>query len=110
MVHFRYGIQFGDRSFSGTVSIPIDQKDSFKTLLYDSGTSIVAFPPTGIVLSVPLVDDNIRELNGAQITVDAVPVVGLYQTEEWGGRIAVMGDSNCLDSSLFKDTVRIYMG
>ena len=38
-------------------------------------------------------------MTGSSAVINNVPILGLYDTPEGGGRIVVYGDSNCLDSA-----------
>ena len=38
-------------------------------------------------------------VTGGSSVLQNVPILGLYQTPGGGGRIAIYGDSNCLDSA-----------
>ncbi|XP_065827385.1 membrane-bound transcription factor site-1 protease-like isoform X2 [Oscarella lobularis] len=71
-----------------------------RSVYYASGTSIAQFPREGIVVFQKLKDQGHEVLKSAIKKVDNIPIMGLYQTQtNSGGRIAVYGDSNCLDSS-----------
>ncbi|GLT57281.1 hypothetical protein SLA2020_302650 [Shorea laevis] len=69
---------------------------------YASGTDIVRFPRGGYVHSFPFLDSSESGatqnvlLNSGMNKADS-PILGLLEVGE--GRIAVYGDSNCLDSS-----------
>ncbi|XP_038699806.1 subtilisin-like protease SBT6.1 isoform X2 [Tripterygium wilfordii] len=91
-----YGIAFGDKILNGDFSINGEQSR------YASGTDIVRFPGDGFVHSFPFLDSS--ESGAAQNTLlasgttkEESPILGLLEVGE--GRIAVYGDSNCLDSS-----------
>lgn len=91
-----FGIAFGDKILNGDFSIDGEQSR------YASGTDIVKFPGGGYVHSFPFVDSsesgatqNVLRTSG--MTKADSPILGLL--EVGGGRIAVYGDSNCLDSS-----------
>ncbi|XP_062090783.1 subtilisin-like protease SBT6.1 [Humulus lupulus] len=91
-----FGIAFGDKILNGDFSIDGEQSR------YASGTDIVRFPRGGHVHSFSFLDSS--ESGATQnvlrtsdmATVD-FPILGLIEANE--GRIAVYGDSNCLDSS-----------
>jgi membrane-bound transcription factor site-1 protease len=102
-----WGIAFGDTVLDGDFTVgPHDMN-------YASGTGIVRFPEEGIVLAPPALKDQGAEIMGKTSTGGAqaeqnnlIPVLGFYQTKstDTGGRIAVYGDSNCIDSAhLTKD-------
>ena len=74
--------------------------------MYSSGTSIVSFPSDGIVISRKLNHQGNEVVTGETKTEEDVPILGLYQTKFKGtahdgkaGRIALYGDSNCLDNA-----------
>ncbi|XP_022144866.1 subtilisin-like protease SBT6.1 isoform X1 [Momordica charantia] len=91
-----FGIAFGDKILNGDFSIDGEQSR------YASGTDIVRFPRGGYVHSFPFIDSS--ESGAAQniltsgMTKADFPILGLLE-EVGEGRIAVYGDSNCLDSS-----------
>lgn len=99
-----FGIAFGDRIFSGEVSMT--KKD--QKFLFASGSSLVQFPQSGSLLSVP-VTDTTEEILNSKSERPSAPIMGLYphpiEDAEAGGRndtrgrIAVFGDSSCLDSA-----------
>lgn len=91
-----FGIAFGDKILNGDFTIDGEQSR------YASGTDIVRFPRGGYVHSFPFLDSsesgatqNILLTSG--MTKADSPILGLLEVNE--GRIAVYGDSNCLDSS-----------
>jgi membrane-bound transcription factor site-1 protease len=112
-----FGIEFGDKVLEGYFNMG-DHHDMY----YASGTSIVKFPKTNqtVLIDRNLVDQGSEILklpmNGSQqkdlpeidlknVRVKHMEVVlGMLQTvnklnARKGGRIAVYGDSNCLDST-----------
>ncbi|XP_012076700.1 subtilisin-like protease SBT6.1 isoform X2 [Jatropha curcas] len=91
-----FGIAFGDKILNGDFSIDGEQSR------YASGTDIVRFPRGGYLHSFPFLDSsesgatqNVLLTSG--MTKADSPILGLVEAGE--GRIAVYGDSNCLDSS-----------
>ncbi|KTF90955.1 hypothetical protein cypCar_00019701 [Cyprinus carpio] len=73
---------------------------AFSDVYYASGCSIARFPEDGIVIAQTLKDQGLEVLKQETAVVENVPVLGLYQTpSEGGGRIALYGDSNCIDDS-----------
>ncbi|KAJ4822600.1 hypothetical protein Tsubulata_021929 [Turnera subulata] len=91
-----FGIAFGDKILNGDFSIDGEQSR------YASGTDIVRFPAGGYVHAFPFLDSsesgamqNVLLTSGTS-KADS-PILGLVEAGE--GRIAVYGDSNCLDSS-----------
>ncbi|GMI88580.1 SITE-1 protease, SITE-1 PROTEASE [Hibiscus trionum] len=91
-----FGIAFGDKILNGDFSIDDEQSR------YASGTDIVRFPRGGYVHSFPFLDSSESGatqnllLNSGMNKADS-PILGLLEVGE--GRVAVYGDSNCLDSS-----------
>ncbi|KAG2718459.1 hypothetical protein I3760_03G221600 [Carya illinoinensis] len=91
-----FGIAFGDKILNGDFSIDGEQSR------YASGTDIVRFPAGGFVHSFPFLDSsesgatqNVLLTSG--MTKADSPILGLLGVGD--GRVAVYGDSNCLDSS-----------
>ncbi|CAM1330162.1 MBTPS1 (predicted) [Pycnogonum litorale] len=75
-------------------------------MYYATGTSISSFPEDGVVVRRTLKDQGKEVTESITKTVHNIPILGLYQTNNTdskiltdGGRIALYGDSNCLDSS-----------
>ncbi|BAU02870.1 hypothetical protein LR48_Vigan10g014200 [Vigna angularis] len=91
-----FGIAFGDKILNGDFSLLGEQNR------YASGTNIVRFPRGGYVHSFPFLDSSESGatqsvlLTSGSTKADS-PILGLMTIGE--GRIAVYGDSNCLDSS-----------
>ncbi|KAI3775519.1 hypothetical protein L1987_50098 [Smallanthus sonchifolius] len=90
-----FGIAFGDRILNGDFTL------NDELIRYASGTNIVKFPSGGYVHSFPFYDSSESGathsfLSGGKDNADSA-VLGLV--EVGGSRIAVYGDSNCLDSS-----------
>ncbi|KAL4234848.1 Membrane-bound transcription factor site-1 protease [Mactra antiquata] len=89
------GIAFTDNVYEGEFTL------GDHDMYYASGTSIGKFPKDGIIISRDLKDQGYEVVNGEVKVIKNVPILGLYQTvlNPDGGRIAVYGDSNCLDNS-----------
>ncbi|MFS7982472.1 putative site-1 protease [Helianthus anomalus] len=90
-----FGIAFGDRILNGDFSL------NDELIKYASGTNIVKFPSGGFVHRFPFYDCSESGathsfLAGGKDNADSA-ILGLV--EVGGSRIAVYGDSNCLDSS-----------
>eukprot|EP00257_Ricinus_communis_P014111 XP_015571710.1 subtilisin-like protease SBT6.1 isoform X1 [Ricinus communis] len=91
-----FGIAFGDKILNGDFSIDGEQSR------YASGTDIVRFPSGGYVHCFPFLDSSESGatqnvlLTSGMLKADS-PILGLVEVGQ--GRIAVYGDSNCLDSS-----------
>jgi subtilisin family serine protease len=92
------GVAFGDRVFKGAVEL------SHGSVSYASGTCLTHFPQGGFLLSAKLED---ATLDGDVLHKQtyAVPILGAYDTRlgfpkfASAGRVAVFGDSSCLDDS-----------
>ncbi|XP_051131575.1 subtilisin-like protease SBT6.1 isoform X2 [Andrographis paniculata] len=89
-----FGIAFGDKILNGDFVINGEQSR------YASGTNIVKFPEGGYLHSFPFMDSSesgaTQNLLLSGMNKVYSPILGLL---EFGGKIAVYGDSNCLDSS-----------
>lgn len=70
-------------------------------MYYASGTSLAKFPKDGVIITKKLKDQGNEVLSGESVGADNIPVLGLYQTtvSAHSGRVALYGDSNCLDNS-----------
>ncbi|KAL2532647.1 Subtilisin-like protease SBT6.1 [Abeliophyllum distichum] len=90
-----FGIAFGDKILNGDFVMNAEQSR------YASGTDIVKFPGGGYLHSFPFMDSS--ESGATQnfllsgMSKADSPILGLL--EVGGGRVAVYGDSNCLDGS-----------
>ncbi|KAK1365386.1 Membrane-bound transcription factor site-1 protease [Heracleum sosnowskyi] len=89
------GIAFGDKILNGDFSVTGEQSR------YASGTNIVKFPRGGYVHSFPFSDDSesgaTQNILVSSTTKADTPILGFLEVSS--GRVAVYGDSNCLDSS-----------
>lgn len=104
-----WGIAFTDEVYEGDFLL------GERAMHYATGTSLGTFPEDGYVFRTSLSDLGTEMIEGTTRTAARVPILGLVQTykdEEdgenaikgssgitSGGRIAVYGDSNCLDNS-----------
>uniref|UniRef100_A0A3P8W639 Membrane-bound transcription factor site-1 protease n=1 Tax=Cynoglossus semilaevis TaxID=244447 RepID=A0A3P8W639_CYNSE len=89
-----WGMAFGDGLYEGDFTL------ADHDMYYASGCSIARFPEDGIVIAKNLKDQGLEVLKQETAVVEGVPILGLYQTpSEGGGRIALYGDSNCIDDS-----------
>ncbi|GAA0146676.1 serine protease [Lithospermum erythrorhizon] len=90
-----FGIAFGDKILNGDYVLNNEQSR------YASGTDIVKFPGGGYLHSFPFLDSSesgaTQNLLLSGMNKADSPILGLLELS--GGRIAVYGDSNCLDSS-----------
>uniref|UniRef100_A0AAY4EWD7 Membrane-bound transcription factor site-1 protease n=1 Tax=Denticeps clupeoides TaxID=299321 RepID=A0AAY4EWD7_9TELE len=89
-----WGMAFSDGLYEGDFTM------ADHDMYYASGCSIARFPEDGIVIGQALKDQGLEVLKQETMVVDNVPILGLYQTpSEGAGRIALYGDSNCIDDS-----------
>lgn len=90
-----FGIAFGDKILNGDFSIDGEQSR------YASGTDIVRFPRGGYTHGFPFLDSSesgaTQNVLTSGTTKPDSSILGLVEVGQ--GRIAVYGDSNCLDSS-----------
>ncbi|KAG3112914.1 Membrane-bound transcription factor site-1 protease [Phytophthora idaei] len=95
-----FHIAFGDGVVhSSSVSLMDSGNDS--SFPYWSGSYLTNFPVGGYLGYINAVDQSAKTLNGSEKTLTDVPVLGLYEVPSvYGGRIAVFGDSSCLDSNV----------
>jgi len=103
-----FGIQFGNKIYSGSVRWKTMNDQVQRRFYYNSGTSITEFPKNGMLISAPLKDETIQELSGVSLITRSVPIIGLLQTQNGGGRIATFGDSGCVDNSFYKEEVSFF--
>ncbi|XP_052062556.1 membrane-bound transcription factor site-1 protease-like [Mytilus californianus] len=90
------GMAFSDEVYEG------DFMMGDHDMYYASGTSIAKFPSDGVLITQNLKDQGHEVLKGESKSVDTVPILGIHQTSSGGpdsGRVALYGDSNCLDNS-----------
>uniref|UniRef100_A0AAQ4NRX1 Membrane-bound transcription factor site-1 protease n=1 Tax=Gasterosteus aculeatus aculeatus TaxID=481459 RepID=A0AAQ4NRX1_GASAC len=89
-----WGMAFSDGLYEGDFTL------ADHDMYYASGCSIARFPEDGIVIAKNLKDQGLEVLKQETAVVEGVPILGLYQTpSDGGGRIALYGDSNCIDDS-----------
>ena len=71
------------------------------SVYYASGTSLAKFPSDGVVITQKLQDQGHEVVHGESLSAPGVTIAGLYQphTPEGSGRLALYGDSNCLDAA-----------
>ncbi|PIK53887.1 putative membrane-bound transcription factor site-1 protease [Apostichopus japonicus] len=84
---------FGDGVYEGDIQIGVQKT------VYSSGTSIIKFPADGFLLHRNLDDQGYQVINRVTVKATNVPILGVHQQGSSAGRIALFGDSNCLDSS-----------
>ncbi|KAL5729233.1 site-1 protease [Ranunculus cassubicifolius] len=91
-----FGIAFGDKILNGDFFIDGEQSR------YASGTDIIKFPGGGYIHSFPFLDSSesgaTQNVLQSGMMKEDNSILGLVEVGG-GGRIAVYGDSNCLDSS-----------
>ncbi|XP_019641774.1 PREDICTED: membrane-bound transcription factor site-1 protease-like [Branchiostoma belcheri] len=91
---YPWNMAFSDQVYEGDFTL------GDHDMYYASGSSIAKFPEDGIMITQTLKDQGNEVLKQESQTVDTVPILGLYQmTGEEAGRVALYGDSNCLDNS-----------
>lgn len=90
-----WNIGLGDYVYEGEFTIG-DHK-----MYYASGTSIIKFPENGLLIRRSLTNQGQEVLEKKADHVEGVPILGLLQTgsSKTSGRIAVYGDSNCIDTT-----------
>ncbi|KAG7400196.1 Membrane-bound transcription factor site-1 protease [Phytophthora boehmeriae] len=95
-----FHIAFGDGViYSSSVSLLGSGNDT--SFPYWSGSYLTNFPVGGYLGYIDASDQSSMVLNRSEQTLHDVPVLGLYEVPSlYGGRIAVFGDSSCLDSSV----------
>ncbi|XP_031385524.1 subtilisin-like protease SBT6.1 isoform X1 [Punica granatum] len=89
-----FGIAFGDKILNGDFSMDGEQTR------YASGADIARFPAGGYIHSFPFQDTSESGATQNVLLTNSMgdsPILGLIGAGQ--GRIAVYGDSNCLDSS-----------
>ena len=87
-----WGIAFSDEVVTGRMSWTGMQFD------YSSGATLAKFPQDGIVMHAALTDQHASVMHDKNAHF-SVPVMGLFQPSESSGRVAVLGDSGCLDDT-----------
>lgn len=92
-----WGVALGDKVYEGDFKIG----SSNHAMYYASGTSLIRFPEKhSTVVRVKLNNQGKEVLDGSTEPEEGVPILGLYAPEAHKtGRLAVYGDSNCLDSA-----------
>ncbi|KAF4320374.1 hypothetical protein BBO99_00003995 [Phytophthora kernoviae] len=110
-----FHIAFGDGViYSSSVSLLDSGNDT--SFPYWSGSYLTNFPVGGYLGYIDASDQSSLVLNRSEQTLLDVPVLGLYEVPSlYGGRIAVFGDSSCLDSSVhpssrFRDCFGMLLG
>lgn len=89
---------------SSEVSLLVDDDGTNGTQFpYLSGSFLTRFPVGGYVASIDGFDQSALTMNQSELPLRDVPVLGLYQVpSRSGGRIAVFGDSSCIDASVHR--------
>lgn len=102
-----WNISFGDLVFEGDFTLGSHE------MYYASGSSITSFPADGIVIRRNINNQGKEIIDNKIVKLKDVPILGLYSAEfnkkqqnlhppvrkNSEGRIAVYGDSSCLDSA-----------
>lgn len=95
-----FNIEFGAGAFSSS-SVSLLANDSSASFPYWSGSYLTKFPVGGYLGRANGIDQSAMTLNQSEVSLQDVPVLGLYQVpSKNGGRIAVFGDSSCIDASV----------
>ncbi|RLN96703.1 hypothetical protein BBJ28_00006509 [Nothophytophthora sp. Chile5] len=95
-----FHIVFGDGVVSSS-SVSLLNSGNDTAFPYWSGSYLTNFPVGGYLGYIDAVDQSAMALNRSEQTLLDVPVLGLYEVPSHnGGRIAVFGDSSCLDASV----------
>jgi len=91
-------IQFGDRIFDGEITLGENQAT------FASGMGLATFPRGGLLVGASLADQT-EEILRSRTVQDYAHILGLISMRRFnhsntsGGRIAVFGDSSCLDTA-----------
>lgn len=98
-----FQVALGGKIYDGEITIGKSSTAVCKLLnlilffKYLSGTSIIRFPPNGYMARFSLKDQSDDLLRKTQRIEPNVPILGLLTKEK--GRMAIFGDSSCLDSA-----------
>jgi membrane-bound transcription factor site-1 protease len=97
-----FGIAFGDRVYEGMFKF----KYSSHEMYYASGASLISFPsaPNSLLVKADSLNDQGHEVvEGTSSKERSIPILGFHspvkEANSQMGRIALYGDSNCLDSA-----------
>lgn len=92
-----FGVSFSDNVYEGFFRI------GHHEMYYASGTSLARFPPKDSLVHFQRLKDQAQEIisNGTKNTIRNVPILGLHYPAN-SSKLAVYGDSNCLDSAHLK--------
>eukprot|EP00941_MAST-03F_sp_MAST-3F-sp1_P000789 g789.t1 len=98
-----FGIALSNQVYDGDVILP-HVKRRFQ---YSSGGSIARFPKGGKLFKADLRDFGTALINNPETRRNGklkrgIPILGMLDVEESGGRIFVMGDSACIDNANLK--------
>lgn len=94
-----FHITFGDGAISNSSVDLLSPADS-DGYPYWSGSFLTEFPVGGYLGFIDAIDQIALTMNGSEREVRDMAVLGLYQVPATnGGRIAVFGDSSCVDAS-----------
>ncbi|XP_042143236.1 membrane-bound transcription factor site-1 protease isoform X4 [Ixodes scapularis] len=90
-----WNIGLGDNVYEGEFTL------GDHGMYYASGSSIMRFPENGLLVRKALNNQGLEVLNDKVERVEGVAILGLLQTgnSKSSGRIAVYGDSNCIDTA-----------
>lgn len=92
-----HGVSFSDNVYEGFFRI------GHHEMYYASGTSLSRFPTKDSLVHFQKLKDQAQDIlnNGSKTIFASVPILGLYYPSN-GSKLAVYGDSNCLDSAHLK--------
>ncbi|KAF1334167.1 Membrane-bound transcription factor site-1 protease, partial [Globisporangium splendens] len=95
-----FNIEFGNGAVSSS-AVSLLSIESTPSFPYWSGSYLTKFPVGGYLGRIDVFDQSAMMLNQTESYLDDTPVLGLYQVPSRnGGRIAVFGDSSCIDASV----------
>ncbi|EDV29792.1 uncharacterized protein TRIADDRAFT_19704, partial [Trichoplax adhaerens] len=89
----KWNIALSDRVYDGSLFV------RNKKISFNSGSSISKFPRDGLILSASLLNQGSVITTGKKAYESNIPILGIYNIPKGGGRIALYGDSNCIDGS-----------
>jgi membrane-bound transcription factor site-1 protease len=95
-----FNIEFGNGAVSSS-AVSLLSNESTLSFPYWSGSYLTKFPVGGYLGRIDALDQSAMTLNQTESYLSDIPVLGLYQVPSRnGGRIAVFGDSSCIDASV----------
>jgi len=89
-----FGVSLGGQVYKGSFSL------AGKNMYYASGTNISQFPKRSLIVKQKLRNEGMEIVDEKSDYKEDVVILGLHQLEGYrSGRIAVYGDSNCIDDA-----------